>query len=370
MRPLTAARPITSKASITCILTVEFKWGIPQHDGYECNNVNKINIFKWAMPVAALTCVALWSLAPVFGQQNESGKADPPPTAPAAPNEPPKITPTGGDNVLPPDSVASLALPTRPTTVSNPILREATTALRDGDAKRAAHLLKPVDVKTLLPNDARRWRTLSALSALRTGDRKWLDSITSDPEYFSNSINLITITVQRFLQDGRYNEARALLGQIKNAEQLDEIPRRRYLQLGARLEQLTGHPDRERVYVAKLVDFAGRWASPACQACHANPKKFGDETTTLNVSDWWVGERFSTLVKQKGDAGAVRVRAQAALNQSPNNNALNNALRLRIAYALRAEGKNAEAETALRSVPWAECADRPQKTPLRLATFP
>lgn len=246
------------------------------------------------------------------------------------------------------------------------VLKQATEALRQSRHADAARLLRSLKVSRLAPNEARRWRSLASLAALRTGDRKWADEINNDPEHFSNTLNLVTATAARMLQDGQYDEARALLSQIKNPEGLDEIPRRRYLQLYARLEQLTGHPESERVYVAKLVDFAGKWSSATCQACHANTKLHGDAVTSLNVSDWWVGDRMTALLKQGGDADRVRKDAEARLAKDPNDAGA----RLRLAYALRAAGDAAGADAALQTLPWADLPGRERKAPLRLATFP
>jgi Tfp pilus assembly protein PilF len=245
-------------------------------------------------------------------------------------------------------------------------LRAANTALQAARPEEAARLLKGVKVNTLEPKDARRWRGMAVLAALRTGDRAWMDALNNDPEHFRNAVLSATITAMRFLQDGEYQQARALLDNIRNPEQLDEIPRRRYLQLRARLEQLEGKDRPERAYVAKLVDFAGRWPSETCQSCHSDEKKYGNAVTTLDVANWWVGQRFTDLLKQHGDAPTVRTRAEKVLAANPNDVAA----RLRIAYALRAEGQPAKAEQMLRSLPWAAFPDREFKTPPRVATFP
>ena len=219
----------------------------------------------------------------------------------------------------------------------------------------------------MAPNDARRWRALASSAALRTGDKEWLRKITDDPEHHDNSILLVTITSARMLQDGEYEQARVLLGTLKNPEDLDEIPRRRYLQLNARLEQMNGIPERERIYIAKLVDFAGQWATPTCQSCHADTKRFGqDAIATFSVSDWWVGERFTELIKQSGDAQKVRREAEARLQKNPSDQAAH----LRAAYALRALNQPEKAEAHLRALPWAEFPDREPRPSLRTVTFP
>jgi hypothetical protein len=275
------------------------------------------------------------------------------------------LSPVRGRAQEPPETPA--ASDARPT--ADPRLKQASDALRSGRHTEAAHLLKSMDLHTLDPKDARRWRSLASQAAVRTGDKAWLDEIARDPERFSNLLNLLTVTVVQLLWDGELDEARALLGRIKDPENLDEIPRRRYLQLYARLEQLSGNKAAERIYVAKLVDFAGLWASDTCQGCHANLNKYGEQVTTLDVSNWWVGERFTALLQESGDAAKVRAAAEKRLAANPKDDAA----RLRIAYALRAEGgtvNRTKAETQLRALPWAEFPDREKRPPLRLATFP
>ncbi|RYZ92403.1 MAG: tetratricopeptide repeat protein, partial [Proteobacteria bacterium] len=85
----------------------------------------------------------------------------------------------------------------------------------------------------------------------------------------------------------------------------------------------------------------------------------------FDAYNWWVGQRFATLVKGK-DAERIVTEETARLAKNPSNNQA----RLRLAYALRSQGKDAEAEKTLRAIPWTEFADREKRPPLRLATFP
>ncbi|MBC8103344.1 MAG: hypothetical protein H7Z41_12265 [Cytophagales bacterium] len=245
--------------------------------------------------------------------------------------------------------------------------RQANTALKAGRAPEAAKLLKPFKVSTLDPLDARRWRTLAAAAAVRTGDAKWLREINDDPESFTISLDLMLLTAQRLVQGNKLEDARTLLKQIRDPQSLDEVPRRRYLELMARLEQLSGNATKERVYIAKLVEFAGSWPADRCQACHANPRLYGDEvTTTIDIAEWWAGDRFATLIRQQGDAASVKAAATKRLAADPSDASA----RLRLAYSLRALGNEEQATATLRALPWAEFPDREKRTPLRLAPFP
>lgn len=106
--------------------------------------------------------------------------------------------------------------------------------------------------------------------------------------------------------------------------------------------------------------------SHTCQGCHAEPKKYGVAVTTLDVAEWWMGKRFSELLKKSGDAARVRAAAEKRLAANP----AENPARLRLACALRAQGDRAGAERELRKLPWAAFPDREVRTPPRLAIFP
>jgi len=224
--------------------------------------------------------------------------------------------------------------------------------------------------KGLAQNEISRWTTLAVQAAIRSGDKTWLEEINRTiTDRRDGAITSHLISAMRYLQAGDYDEARALLQRIPEPEKLGEISRRRYLELSARVEQFDEDPKAERTYITQLVDFAGDWGTPTCQTCHADPKKFGDKTTTLDIAHWWVGARYTALLKQQGDETATRQAAEKALKENP----ADNAARLRLAYALRAEKGDAaepEVEALLRALPWAEFPDREKRPPLQFSTFP
>ncbi len=310
-----------------------------------------------ARPFVTLT-VASGAVLALFARAGIGRQTAPPPA-----QAPPVATNEQGK----PQTSQQTAVPANPVPSVRPAspLHAAFVALKEGRHAEAARLLKAIKITSLEPNDARRYRTYAAQAAVRTGDKKWLDELNNDPDKQSIATDLLLLTAMRFIQSSDYNEARALLERVQNPQGLDEIPRRRYLQLWARLEQLTGHPDRERVYIAKLVDFAGRWSSATCQGCHADDKRFPNQVTTLDVSDWWVGARFTHLLTPS-DAQKVRANAEKRLAR----NADDQGARLRLAYALRAQNQSPQAEKELRALPWAEFPDREKRTPPRVATFP
>jgi hypothetical protein len=244
------------------------------------------------------------------------------------------------------------------------ILAPVAAALRNGDAPEAARLLKAMKQSEMSPADRIRWQRFATLVAIRVGDKAWRDQIAKSPSYSGNSQDLLMVSAARLLQDGYDDECQKLLDMVKDPDNLAEIPKRRYYTLRARLAQFNGDKKAERVYITRLVNIAGEWEQPKCQVCHANPRKFEEQITTLDVSRWWVGERFAELVKP--DAVAIELEAQQRLAQTPTDTSA----RLRLAYAQRAQGKAKEAEETLRQIPWAEFPDREKRQPLRFSQFP
>lgn len=267
------------------------------------------------------------------------------------------VSPSPSPSVSPEPRVAS---PTRAK------LSEIFRLQKAGKDKEAAALLKTLDPKTLDPQEAARRHQYALTAALRLGDRPWLDELNNDPERAKLAVDLLLLTAMRFLKSSDYDECRALLERVQDPQGLEEVPRRRYLELYARLEQLTGHPERERVYVSKIVDFASRWESPVCQGCHGDYKKLGTAITTIDIKNRWFGERFATLLQGSGESDKVLEAAKGRLDKNPNDTAA----RLRVVYLLQARGETDAADKALSGFAWAEMPGRPKRVPLQLAVFP
>lgn len=296
-----------------------------------------------ALGSLALGC----TLAGTRAAFSQGAAAPSPPSAPAAAGDPgraPEVAPT-------PLAVIPLA--------------DAGLALRESRLLDARRLLKSIDPATLSTGDTARWFSLASRTALRLGDTEWLRQINQGGELDENGDTLLILGAMRFLLAGKYASARHVLQSVDQPDRLSEIPRRRYLQLWARLEQLEGRRPAERVYVEKLVNFAAAWPSANCQSCHANPQKYGTEVTTIDMQHWWVGDRFAAILKADGDAVRVREEAAARLKTNPNDAAA----RLRLAYALRALDQQAASTAELRTLPWTQWPDR-ERTPLRFGVFP
>lgn len=317
------------------------------------HSLSRLGIGGAAAAAAAFGLFAVAALPPVPAL----GQAQTPPPADPAP-----ATATVDATTVPnADAATSTAVP-----ATNPALKAVTDALRANDYWRASILLHAKRPTNLTSGEIRRWNLLSALTALRTGDKEWLSQITHDPAYTSTSDDLVIITAGRLLQDGKYDRARVLLNTVPEPETLSDIPRRRYWENQARLEQMTGNITAERKQIENLVSLVAEWPTAGCQTCHGNPRKYNDDVTTLDLGRVWFLDRYTVLMRQQGDAAKVGNEARATLAKNPNDPAA----RLRLALSQRALQDDKASETSLRTLSWIEFPDREKKTPLRLATYP
>ncbi|GAB4461437.1 MAG: hypothetical protein OHK0029_26700 [Armatimonadaceae bacterium] len=255
--------------------------------------------------------------------------------------------------------------PTPPLAPDSP-LKPAYDAMRAGDAVTAARLLSRLHPDKLTDEDGRRWRILSGEAAVRSGDRALLARVRQRPEHLLFVSGRQIMNAWEHAQVGNYERAKVLLERVDRPEYLDERSRRRYLALHARIAEAEGDLNRERIYIAKLVDYMGHWRSELCQACHENPEKYGDDITSLDVNSHWIGQRFSAILEKSGDAAMVRKAAEIRLAADREDEGA----RLRRAYALRAEKRETEAVSELQHLTWAVFPNRPYKEPLDRIEFP
>lgn len=245
----------------------------------------------------------------------------------------------------------------------------ARTELRAGRPEEAARRLKAVDPQrdTRDPEQARRWWLLAKDAAIRTGDRAWLEEVNSSQvsERFAFADGYAILTAWSYLKAADFEKTRFHLDQIRDPAHLNEREKRRLLSILARMEQLEGRPEAERVHIDKLVDYLGRWATPICQSCHENPDHPG-ELPALDVNHHWIGQRYVALLAATGDAARIRDEAQARLSEEPTDERA----RLRLAYALRALGDEPAALAQFRELDWAAFADRPTVEPRDMLIFP
>ena len=239
-------------------------------------------------------------------------------------------------------------------------------ALATNDLKAARALLQTMKADGLRGDQISRWETLAARTAVRLGDTAWLKQINREASLSTGADELTTLAAMRLIFANRLEEARATLLSIKNPDEMSEIPRRRYEELWLKLEQLSGDKKAEAKWAEKLVTFVADWDAGQCQSCHANPKATGTDVTHFDLGNWWVGERYVALLSESGDAKNAERAAVEALKK----NDKDEAARIKLGYALRAQGKKAQSEAELRKIEWSQWDDKPFKKPLRLGQFP
>lgn len=261
----------------------------------------------------------------------------------------------------PPDNT-TVAVPKLPADAFSGVSR----ALSANDLKVAKALLLDMKAKGLSGDQLSSWENLAARTAVRLGDKIWLEQINKDASLSEGADELTTISALRLIFANRLDEARETLLSIKDPEVMSEIPRRRYDELWLKLEQLSGDTKAEAKWAGKLVEFVANWDSGRCQSCHANPKASGADVTQFDLQNWWVGDRYVALLNETGDARAAQRAAIDALAK----NDKDEAARIKLGYALRAQGKNAGSEAELRKIEWSQWPDKPFKKPLRLGQFP
>jgi hypothetical protein len=122
----------------------------------------------------------------------------------------------------------------------------------------------------------------------------------------------------------------------------------------------------EARYLRELVEYPASWPSGLCQGCHANPDA-PRETPLLDLRGWWPIERYVALLRSgKGAAAEEAKEARAVLEFNPDDRAA----QLRLHCALRALGRDKEAEALLRRVPWLKFDARTGVAPIEIRAFP
>ncbi|BCM92700.1 hypothetical protein IAD21_04582 [Abditibacteriota bacterium] len=268
--------------------------------------------------------------------------------------------------VVPAPAIPDATIDTTAPTLRDDAFTPVVAALAASQLSEAKALLIKMKADGLGPTQFSRWENLAARTAVRLGDSKWLAKLNEDSNNGTSADELLTISALRLVLSNRLDEAQKLLDSIKDPDAMSEIPRRRYDQLQLKIAQLHGDAPTETKWAGKLVEFVGSWDSTTCQSCHANPKVSGTDVTSLDLNNWWVGERYVELLKQSNSADVAVKEAQAALKTDPKDESA----KIKLAYALRAQGDNARAEAKLREIPWTAWPDRPFKKPLRFAVFP
>lgn len=247
------------------------------------------------------------------------------------------------------------------------VIAEARGLLSGGEwgLEPAAQLLKDLGRRDLETADREDWLRLARTAALRRGDRAWLESLRGVPDRFSLVMIQQILQASASLAAADFPKARGLIEQLGDPEEMNEREKRRCYSILARLEQLEGDREAERRHIDKLVDHLHHWPRPICQSCHATLSEPG-KLVHLDLEGMWFGARFVELMRERGDAEAIRSDSASRIAKRPRDDRA----RIRLAYALRALGREEEALAQFRAIPWAEAPDRPASKPRMITPFP
>ena len=263
---------------------------------------------------------------------------------------------------------ADRALQRLSTTLRSPDspLSRASQLLRDRKPAKAARLLKELASQPMDDESARRRRLLSEDAAVRTGDAAWLARLSDRPDRYWFANGYLVFTAYGYMRASDLPAAREYLSRLKDTDRMDDRERRRYHSLMARIAQLEQKPGEEQTHLEWMIGHQAEWSTPRCQQCHDNRERYGDVVTSFPLTDWWVAERYAAVLRETGRADDIGRLARQSLTASPDNVEA----RLRLAFAQRALGQNADSEQTLRALPWAAFPDRPYRTPRDLIQFP
>lgn len=231
-------------------------------------------------------------------------------------------------------------------------------------AEQVAPRLRELGTQKLETRDRESWLRLARDAALRLGDRKWLESLREIGDSFSNEVMYGILLAMGRLERADLAGARAMLDQI-DLDGINPREERRALAIRARIAQLEGKVEEEREQIERLLDHLPSWPTQKCQSCHG-PVKDEKPLSTLPIAELWFGERYVELMRQQGDADAVRKAAAERLEAAPDDDDA----RIRLAFALQALGQAEAATARFRELPWAAFPDRTIAKPRMMTSFP
>lgn len=247
------------------------------------------------------------------------------------------------------------------------VIAESRQLLSEGEGglEAAARLLEDLGRRDLEVGDREDWLRLARTAALRQGDRARLESLRAVPDRFALVMIQQILQASASLAAADFPRARALIEQLGDPEEMNEREKRRCYSILARLEQLEGDRGAERRHIDKLVDHLHHWPRPICQSCHATLAE-PERLVHLDLASVWFGDRFVELMREQGDAEEIRSKSAARLVKRPRDDQA----RIRLAYALRALGREEEALVHFRAIPWAEIPGQPANKPRMITPFP
>lgn len=232
------------------------------------------------------------------------------------------------------------------------------------DTERAAKLLRELARKNLSAEDRDTYIRLSRDTALRLGDRKWLEELSKQESPFSSDLVYTVLLAYGKLTKADVAGAEKLLDGIR-IEEINPREQRRVYALRARIAQMKHDTATERRYLEKMIAHLPSWPDANCQSCHNNFQQ-KDKVPSLPIKELWFGERYVELMRQTGTAEAVLARATAELAMDKKNDLA----RIQLGYALMAQGKSDQADNVFQELSYYPAKDRSLPKPRMVSAFP
>jgi hypothetical protein len=246
-------------------------------------------------------------------------------------------------------------------------LDEVRTLSRNGLAKesmKAADILQQIPFDKLTETQQDTWISLARDNALQLGDLGRLKALGEKQTTFpSDKIYEVLLACGK-LTRAQVDESKKILAAI-NTDELNPREERRFFALQAKIARLEGNAEAEREAIEKMIGHLPCWTESRCQSCH-NDLKNPDRMTSVSFKDLWFGERYSELLKSKGDADAVRQKAEECLQKD----ATDVLSLVQLGYALKSLGDDDGAKKAFQQIPFSKESGNDLSSPRMLFAFP
>lgn len=244
-------------------------------------------------------------------------------------------------------------------------VRDAMGLARTEENAKAAAMLKAMEGRKMDEDERAEWARLARVVALRMGDTVRLTELRKYPDQYDPIPGDPVTTAYKHLLSGEIAEAKQLLRRLRQNSGLNARDERRVYEMNARIARIEGNIATERLNIERIVEHLAFWPAAGCQACHG-PMRGNPNYSSLDVRNLWITERYIEILRDSGDAQAMRDQAAEELARDPKSDSA----RLRLAYATAALGDREKADQIFLELPWADAPDRNLAKPRDMGVFP
>ena len=232
------------------------------------------------------------------------------------------------------------------------------------DSLKAVALLKEIKASKLDFNQHDDWVRYSRDFAIRLGDMAWLKELSKEESLFPSDLVYTVMLAYGKLTKADISGAERLIAGI-NTDEINLRDARRIYALKVRIAELKKDSKSERKFIEKMIEHLPSWPGEHCQSCHDSPKEKG-KVTSLPLKSLWFGQRYTELLRLGGEAEAVRQKSEHELRSHPSDDLS----KIRLGYALRALGKDADSEAIFDSIPYCESSQNSAPKARMFFAFP